>query len=149
MNTASLTRVRLRSVRFVPFFLFHALRSSRQTKSAPGCLGTALRRFNGSFWTLTLWTDVASMRAFMLSGAHRAAMPHLVNWCDEAATARFDWEGSTLPDWSIAEQHMATHGKLSPVKHPSPAQVAGLPLGTAGMVGVHFNEFSQPQPSAH
>jgi hypothetical protein len=143
MNVASLTRLRLRSSLFFPGFAIHAFRSMRQTKQADGCLGATARRANGSFWTLTLWQDVESMRSFMLSGAHRSAMPHLVNWCDEAATARFDWAESTLPGWDIAEQHMATYGKLSPVKHPSAAHTAGLTLGTAGMTGVHMNV--QPQ----
>jgi hypothetical protein len=143
MHVASLTRLRLRSSLFFPGFAFHALSSMRQTTQADGCLGATARRANGSFWTLTLWEDVESMRAYMLSGAHRSAMPHLVNWCDEAATARFDWAESTLPGWDIAEQHMASHGKLSPVKHPSAAHKAGLTLGTAGMTGVHINV--QPQ----
>jgi hypothetical protein len=143
MNVASLTRLRLRSSLYLPRFIFYALRSIHQTKQASGCLGATARRANGSFWTITLWKDVESMRAFMLSGAHRSAMPHLVNWCDEAATARFEWAESTLPGWDIAEQHMASHGKLSPVKYPSAAHTAGLALGTAGMTGVHMNV--QPQ----
>jgi len=129
MPSVSVTRLRLRSAWFLPLFFVHAVAADRQVKRADGCLASALRRADGAFWTLSLWRDTAAMRAYMLSGAHRKAMPHLVNWCDEAATARFDWEGSTLPSWEEAERHLAAHGKTSPVKHPSPAHAAGQTLG--------------------
>lgn len=130
MPTVSVTRLRLMSAWYFPAFLWHSLSSSQQAKRAEGNLGASVRRANGAYWTLTIWRDVAAMRAFMLSGAHRNAMPHLVNWCDEAATTRFDWMDNSLPSWSEAERQMATNGKTSPVKHPSPAHAAGKTLGT-------------------
>jgi Domain of unknown function (DUF3291) len=133
MATVSVTRLRLRSAWFLPAFILHAIPSSSQSKRADGCLGTQTRRASdGSFWTMTLWRDVEAMRAFMLSGAHRKAMPHLVKWCDEAANTRFDWSETTLPGWDEAERRLAANGKMSPVKHPSSAQAAGKPLGEAG-----------------
>ena len=129
MLIVSVTRLRLRSNWFLPGFMFHALRSARQSRHAEGCFDVAVRKAGAAFWTMTLWRDVDAMRAFMLAGPHRTAMPHLVNWCDEAAVARMEWAGEHLPSWEEAERHMAAHGKLSPVKHPSPAQVAGKPMG--------------------
>jgi hypothetical protein len=125
MLTVSVTRLRLRSAWYFPAFLWYAISSQRQSQRADGCLGAKVRKSGGAFWTVTVWRDVAAMRAFMLSGAHRKAMPHLVNWCDEAATARFDWTQPELPSWVEAERQMAANGKTSPVKHPSPAHAAG------------------------
>ncbi len=127
---ASITRLRLRSAWFFPAFIWHAIGSHRQTQRADGCLGAKVRKSRDAFWTVTVWRDVAAMRAFMLSGAHRKAMPHLVNWCDEAATARLEWTQPNLPSWEEAENHMAAHGKTSSVKHPSPAHAAGKSMGS-------------------
>jgi len=133
MPSVSVTRLRLRSAWFLPGFIIHTVPSGAQSKRAEGCLDVKLRRGpDGSFWTMTLWRDVEAMRAFMLSGAHRKAMPNLVKWCDEAATTRFEWNEDKLPGWDEAERRLAATGKMSPVKHPSPAQAAGKPLGEAG-----------------
>jgi hypothetical protein len=132
MATVSVTRLRLRSAWLLPAFLWHAVPSNAQSRKADGNLGVALRRVGLNFWTLTMWRDVEAMRAFMLSGAHRKAMPHLVKWCDEAAITRFEWNENALPSWDEAARRLAANGKLSPVKHPSPAQAAGKPLGEAG-----------------
>jgi Domain of unknown function (DUF3291) len=129
MTVVSITRLRLRSALYFPAFVWHTLASARQVKRADGCQAVALRRTGGAYWTMTKWRDVAAMRAFMLSGAHRKAMPHLVNWCDEAAMTRFDWSADALPSWEEAERHMAAHGKVSPVKHPSGAHAAGKTMG--------------------
>lgn len=130
MPTVSVTRLRLRSAFFWPAFILHALSSARQARAAKGCLSVSVRKSGGAYWTLTTWRDVDEMRAFMLNGSHRKAMPHLVNWCDEASTTRFEWDGEALPSWSVAEDHMAAHGKLSPVKQPSAAHAAGSAMGT-------------------
>ena len=69
------------------------------------------------------------MRDFMRSGAHRAVMPRLIDWCDEASL--IDWEHDTLPEWIEAEARLRSAGRLSRVLHPSPAQTRGetLPSG--------------------
>ena len=42
MPFVSLTRLRIRSLRFVPLFAFHTLRANRQVQRAPGFLAGAL-----------------------------------------------------------------------------------------------------------
>jgi hypothetical protein len=125
MTRVSITRLRLRKMRFELPFVWHAMRSNAQARRADGCLALAVRRYQGAYWTLTVWRDAAAVRAFMLAGAHRAAMPKLAQWCDEASVAHWEQEADALPDWIDAERRLATAGRTSTVLHPSPAQTAG------------------------
>jgi len=61
------------------------------------------------------------MKSFMLSGAHRKAMPRLLDWCDEAALVHWTRETSGEPSWEEAHQRIQQEGRRSKVKHPSPA----------------------------
>lgn len=131
MMRVSITRLRLRSRWFELPFLWHAIRSNAQAKSADGCLSVAVRRHGGAYWTMTLWRDAAATRAFMLSGAHKAAMPTLQRWCDEASLDQWEQVDTSLPSWSEGEQRLATAGRVSHVVHPSPAQAAGRTLGSS------------------
>lgn len=91
-----------------------------------------LRRSGGGvYWTLTMWRDIAAMRAFMGSGAHRTAMPRLMHWCDEASVAYWDTDAATLPSWSDAKTRLAREGRLSKIAHPSPAHAAGQTMGSS------------------
>lgn len=120
----SLTRLRLRSARFLPAFARDTLRSARQVRRAPGFLGGAvLADRRRTFWTLTAWADEAALRACVRVGAHGAAMPRLLAWCDEASTAR--WPGGDLPTWAEAAERMRALGRPSRVRRPS-ADHAGL-----------------------
>jgi hypothetical protein len=130
MTSLSITRLHLRSNRFVVPLLWHSLLSARQARRAEGCLAVDLTRRHGAFWTQTLWRDADAMKAFMLSGPHRRVMPKLVEWCDEAAVARVDWSNRLVASWDEAERIMAEHGRLSAVKHPSAAHAAGARIGT-------------------
>ncbi|MCB2107335.1 MAG: hypothetical protein KDE14_06515 [Rhodobacteraceae bacterium] len=132
MAVVSVTRVHLRSVLHFPAFAWHSFLSASQARQADGNLGAIVRQHGGSLWTMSMWRDEIDLRAFMLSGNHRTAMPKLAGWCDEAASARFETDGDIMPAWNTAEQVMATRGKLSAVRHPSPAQQKGLTLGTYG-----------------
>src|SRR5262245_24434409 len=131
MSHVSVTRLRLRAGRFFLPFLWHATLSQIQARRADGSLAVNLRGKPGHiYWTLTVWRDTAAMKAFMASGAHLKAMPKLLDWCDEASLAHWQQDGDSLPRWEEAEQHLATGGRLSKVRHPSPAQAAGQLLGS-------------------
>ena len=56
MAWVSVTRLRIRSIRFLPAFLLHAWRSERQVRRSPGFeAGSLLPDGRRTFWTLTLW----------------------------------------------------------------------------------------------
>lgn len=73
---------------------------------------------------MTAWDSEQSMRAYMISGTHKAAMPHLLHWCDEASVAHWTEPDATLPTglppWTEADRRMRTSGRPSKVLHPSP-----------------------------
>lgn len=126
MPLASLTRLRLRSLRFAPLLFWRAMRSLHQARRADGCLAADARTIRGRvFWTRTVWRDPAAMRAFMTGGAHVGAMRRLPHWCDEAAVVHWEQTSSALPDWSEGEAHMRAEGRTSHVRHPSPAHARG------------------------
>ena len=123
MTFISLTRLRIRSLRFMPFFVFHTLRSLRQIKKAPGFLHGGLLPDRGlTFWTMTAWDTQESMRQYMTTGSHKQAMPHLLHWCDEASVAHWTQPEPMLPSWTEADQRMRETGRASKVLHPSPQQ---------------------------
>ena len=120
MPLVSVTRLRLRSARYLIPFMIHVLMSSRQARRSRGNLGVKLLRdANRAFWTLTAWQADEDMRSFMMAGSHRRAMPKLLNWCDEASVAHWKQDGFELPDWNQAHRQMVEQGRPSKVRFPS------------------------------
>ena len=119
----SITRLRVRSWRYLPAFLIQSIRSARQAKCAAGNLAVSvLRDTRRAFWTRTMWSDEAAMRSFMRSGTHRSVMPRLAGWCDEAALAHWVQAAAEPPSWREAHQRLQQEGRRSRVEHPSEAQ---------------------------
>jgi Domain of unknown function (DUF3291) len=124
MPLVSVTRLRVRSFRYLLVFSIAAFRSARQAKNAPGNLAVALLRdANFTFWTRTLWNDERSMRAFMPAGAHRHIMPRLLQWCDEAGVAHWLQDSPEPPSWQEAHRRLQQEGRASKVDYPSAAQL--------------------------
>ena len=122
MPLVSVTRLRVRLLRYLPGFFLHTFRTGRQIRRAEGNLSfSLLNDARHTFWTLTVWRDEASMRNFMLSGAHREAMPHLLEWCDEASLVHWLQESEEPPVWAEAHRRLKQQGRLSKVNHPSVA----------------------------
>jgi heme-degrading monooxygenase HmoA len=117
---ASVTRLRVRSVKYLPAFLWMTFRSQRQVLRAPGLLGgRLLLDAKRTFWTLTVWESERAMKAFRGGGPHARAMPKLVEWCDEAAYAHWIPATAEVPSWPEAYEHLLSDGHLSRVAHPS------------------------------
>lgn len=122
MPLVSLTRLRLRAFWYLPPFFWFSLLSTRQARRAPGFLGGQFASEPGlGFWTVTLWQDEASMRAFRNADPHRRAMPRLIDWCDEASYAHWPQDGLALPSLDEAKRRMIADGQVSKVRHPTPA----------------------------
>ncbi|MGA9024256.1 MAG: DUF3291 domain-containing protein [Terracidiphilus sp.] len=125
MMFVSLTRLRIRSFRFLPQFLFHMVCTLRQVRKANGFQrGMLLADRHRAFWTLTGWSDETSMREYMSAGAHKTVMPRLLNWCDEASVAHWTQSEQELPSWDEADRRMRESGRPSKVRNPSPSHAA-------------------------
>ena len=122
MPLVSLTRLRVRSWAHLPAFVVATVRAALQARRAEGNLAVRLLRdAHNTFWTCTLWSDEAAMKAFMLSGAHRTIMPRLLEWCNEAAVARWTQTSAEVPAWQECHERMQRDGRPSKVNHPSEA----------------------------
>jgi hypothetical protein len=117
---ASVTRLRVRSVRLLPSFLWRTFQSQRQAEHAPSFLGGRLLIDSRlTFWTLTAWQSEETMRGFRGSGAHARVMPRLAEWCNEAAYAHWIQTDNSIPTWEDAYERLLAEGRLSRVEHPS------------------------------
>jgi hypothetical protein len=122
---ASVTRLRIRSARYLPPFVWQTFLSQRQVLRAPGFLGGRLfLDAHRTFWTLTEWESERAMKAFRGIAPHAKVMPRLVEWCDEASYAHWTATGASVPSWPEAYEHLVAEGRLSRVGHPSPAHDA-------------------------
>jgi hypothetical protein len=120
MIFVSLTRLRIRSVRFLPLFAFYTFRALRQVKKATGFQkGALLTDRSWTFWTMTAWDTQENMRQYMTTGAHKEAMPGLLHWCDEASVAHWTQPEADLLSWTEADKRMRAIGRASKVLHPS------------------------------
>src|SRR5689334_22075303 len=127
MPLISLTRLRLRSFRFMLPFAWQSHRISRQAEHTPGFVagmvyGAPLRL---TFWTATVWESETVMRGFRGAGIHQAAMSKLGNWCDEASVVHWNQPGSEVPDPDIALRRLQNEGRPLHVRFPSPDHAAG------------------------
>ena len=121
MPFVSITRLRLRGPEYLAQFADMVPGVFDQAVTAPGHLGSdLLPDARDTFWTKSVWTDRAAMRAYMTSGGHGDAMPLLREWCDEAHVAHWEQEGTDLPTWEEAHRRIVEEGRTSAVAHPSP-----------------------------
>lgn len=121
----SITRLRVRAWRYLPVFFLRTLRIARQASAADGNLAVALiRDRRNTFWTGTIWSDEAAMKAFMHAPPHGPAMRRLLDWCDEASLVHWTQDNADLPSWEAAHRRIEQHGRRSKVNYPSDAHNA-------------------------
>jgi hypothetical protein len=124
MPFVSITRLRLRSWKYLPGLLFDSWRAALQARRAEGNLAiSTLSDAHRAFWTRSVWTDEAAMRAFMTVGVHRGAMPKFLEWCDEATVTHWMQEGAEEPDWMEAHRRLLAEGRPSRINNPSPTHL--------------------------
>src|SRR2546430_17055789 len=126
MPIVSVTRLHLRSLRFLPVFSWYTFTTTRQAKQTPGNLGVKVRKTNGlEFWTLTIWRTIEAMKKFMFASPHKEAMQKLPYWCDEASFTEWEQSGTEWASWEQAAQKLSAIGRLAKVLYPSGEQKAG------------------------
>jgi heme-degrading monooxygenase HmoA len=139
MPFVSITRLRVRSLRFLPSFILYAIGTTAEAQRAPGFLAAQLSAslFRRTYWTLTAWSDEAAMQAWRVSGVHRIVMPKLAHWCDEAAVAHWNAAAEEMPDEAETLRRMQTEGRTSRLRHMSAGHAAGVtvPDGRAPKFG--------------
>lgn len=96
MVYVSITGLKLKSLLHAPAFWWHAIRSMGQAQSAPGLISADARQINGIHHTLTIWETEVAMRAYLVTGAHLAAMKSFHG----IATGRtIGFLTESAPDW--------------------------------------------------
>jgi heme-degrading monooxygenase HmoA len=121
----SITRLKLRSVTLLPAFARETRAIAEQARAAAGFLGGGILAEGWMvFWTRTAWDSEEAMKAFRDSAAHRASMPKLVGWCNEACVAH--WQGEAKADWEAIRARMQAEGRKSRVRRPTKAHEAML-----------------------
>jgi hypothetical protein len=126
MYTVSITRLRVRSIWFLPLFGLHATRSAAQAMKSEGIVDFSTRVEDPfTHWTKTVWKDEPAMKSFRNSGAHQLAMRILARICSEASYTRWQQETADIPTWDEAHSAMLENGKLSKLKNPSAFHLEG------------------------
>lgn len=138
MPLVSVTRLRLRSRRYLPRFAYDTWAITRQARRSPGFLKGRLFRGSDrplliglvvgrlpSFWTMTMWVDRDSMMAFRNGGAHRDVLPKFPEWGREASTVNWTQDSEELPDIGEAHRRMVEDGEPMSLRHPSDAHASG------------------------
>jgi hypothetical protein len=106
MVYVSITGLELKSLLHAPAFWWHAIRSMGQAQSAPGLISAEARLINGIHHTLTVWETEAAMRAYLITGAHLAAMKAFHG----IATGRtIGFLSETAPDWDDVQEIWERH----------------------------------------
>lgn len=103
----SVTRLRVKRWRDVPAFLRAVLRLRRELPHAPGAvtLGLAAQPLRRTFWTLSAWRDEESLKAYVRSPEHAAAMRRFARVMAQPVSARWSSEGGR-PSWDYAVRRL-------------------------------------------
>ena len=125
MYFVSVTRLRVRSVIFLPRFLLANEASVKSIRKITGFIaGKELIDKGFTFWTVTIWESGEAMKYFRNNEPHKSAMRNLPHWCNEAAYVHWTQEDDTIPPWPVLHQKLMETGKLTKVKFPSGKQLA-------------------------
>ena len=98
-----------------------------QIESTPGALAYSLQRLaiGRDFWTLSLWSDQRSMRAFVGAGSHRAA----ADWLDPATKAAGTYTQWEAPQPSLRWAEAYERLGLPPPRGHVLAAPTSIPVG--------------------
>jgi heme-degrading monooxygenase HmoA len=104
------TKLPLTAYRHVPGFLRDTSKVRSQLASSPGLVGYSLlaELRSRTFWTVSVWDDEASLRAFAAAQPHRTIMRRRPGRMGQSKFATFEVRGRDLPlTWPGAKDHLA------------------------------------------
>ncbi len=111
-TTVFVTRLQLRSLRYLPAFVRASVAIAAQAAESKGFLGGHLGfEMPRAFWTVTMWEGPVAMRAFRNVGAHGPVMRHTATWARAASNVGWEHRGRALPTWEDAHQRLVTDGR--------------------------------------
>ena len=94
----------------IPKFLWRTSKIERQLSESRGLIGYSLHAefLKKRFWTLSVWEDESSLRAFVSHLPHSRTMIDLAPHMAQTKFTRWKVKGSALPpDWDEAKGRMA------------------------------------------
>jgi hypothetical protein len=104
------TKLPLTSALYIPGFLRDTRRIRHQLAAADGIVGYGLlaELRAKTFWTVSVWDDEASLRAFAAAEPHRSIMRRVPGRMGLSAFQPFDVVGTDLPiEWAVVKDQMA------------------------------------------
>lgn len=113
----SVTRLRVKGIWALPFFIYHIVRSTKQMNTAAGLLHSDLTRDGWRVgWTMSVWENKERMLEYRNRGNHAKAMRIARRIGDESEAVR--WDADNIPNWEEAKSrlHQKYGRKLDPHK---------------------------------
>ena len=108
MVYVSMTGFRPRGIVHLPRFWWRTVQSLAQARRATGIVAVQAKIIGGTYHTLTAWSDLVSMRAFVTSGAHLEAMKNF----RKLGTGRiFGYPPDKVPDWDTIYELWKLHSR--------------------------------------
>ncbi|PGZ06232.1 hypothetical protein COE30_21820 [Bacillus cereus] len=99
----SVTRMRLKGKRMLPFFFIYTTRSGLQANKANGLIHSSFAKEGWyTYWTLTVWENKEYMKEFRNNGNHLKAMKIARKIASELEYT--NWEQDTIPKWDNCKE---------------------------------------------
>jgi hypothetical protein len=117
------SRLPLRSIAKVPWFMGLTASVVRQLERTDGLVGYSLRAqpFARTFWTLSAWTDARALAAFVREMPHQAVMVKLRPHMGPTRFTTWTAPGSALPvPWDVAIGHLDSSSARDRATPPPP-----------------------------
>ncbi len=120
MSYLSMTRLKLKSPRYLIRFWNYNEKIVRQMQTAEGFLqGKLLANYSLAMWTTTLWTSSEALKEFYLNGSHQEVIARISEWSSEAVHFSKYVSTKELPSWQQIGSELAHQGRFQELKQPS------------------------------
>ena len=108
MVYVSVTGFRPKGFARLPAFWWRTITSIAQARRAPGNCAAMLKMVDGVYHTITVWSDIASMKRFVTSGAHLRAMK---DFRKLGSGRTYGCTRESVPDWQAMYEFWKLHGR--------------------------------------